>query len=223
MSLDPDLHHRKSTRLRARDYSSPGHYFVTLCTQDRRLLFGDVIDGIMRLNDMGLMAESCWREIPGHFPHAALDEFVIMPNHVHGIIRIVDFARSDTQMPMRAIGIPIVPGLVMAGANVLEIGKNGIVGANNYSPLHNRILKRTSEITRWNPRGTSRTIGSMIRGFKIGVMRWANVNGHIGPVWQRNYHDHIIRNDRSRDRIRRYIRDNPAHWTRDRQNPDRGA
>lgn len=83
---DSDKHHRRSLRLQGYDYTREGAYFVTVCIHDRAFLFGDISDGKMILNDAGLMAEKCWRDIPTHFPHVALDEFVIMPNHIHGII-----------------------------------------------------------------------------------------------------------------------------------------
>jgi len=108
---------------------SPG-YFITLCTQNRACLFGDIIKGKMVLNDAGIMVEKCWNEIPQHFANVILDEHAIMPNHFHGIIMI------DCDI---------------VGANV---------GANNYSPLRERKM------------GTSKTIGSIIRGFKIGVTKW---------------------------------------------------
>lgn len=216
MPLDPLLHRRRSVRLQARDYSSPGHYYLTLCTRNRRPLFGSIRDGVMGLNDLGRAADKFWNEIPRHFPYMELDEYVIMPNHVHGIIRIVTHEWVHVDFPLRAIGTSIAPGLVMAGTNVLD------VGANDHSPLRNpnRVVPYP-QIARWNPRGTSRTIGSMVRGFKIGVTRWAHENGHYDSVWQRNYHDHVIRSERSLDRVRAYIRANPVKWTRDRQNPDR--
>ena len=86
----PDAHHRRSIRLKHYDYSQPGAYFVTICTHARACVFGDVVDGTMVLNDAGKMAAQCWRAIPEHFPHVALDVFVVMPNHVHGILFIRD-------------------------------------------------------------------------------------------------------------------------------------
>lgn len=88
MKFDPAIQDRRSIRLERYDYSSAGAYFVTICTQNRECLFGEVVDGAMQLNDAGKVAEQCWQEIPSHFPHAELDEFVIMPNHVHGILVI---------------------------------------------------------------------------------------------------------------------------------------
>ena len=152
------------------DYAGGGVYFVTLCVADRRPLFGAVVNGRMALNEAGRAASACWRDIPNHFPQASLDGWIVMPDHVHGIIVI------------RA-GHP-VPGRRDARAN-------------DYSPLP--YLR---------PRGTSRTLGSIVRGFKIGVTK---ALGGESP-WQRNYYDIIVRDARAWDNIRRYIRDNPAHW-----------
>ena len=88
MPYDPDKHHRRSIRLKGHDYTQPGAYFVTICTRDRESLFGHVVNGEMRLNEAGEIARRCWGDIPSHFPHAALDAFVIMPNHVHGIVLV---------------------------------------------------------------------------------------------------------------------------------------
>jgi putative transposase len=206
MSLGLGQHRRRSIRLQKRDYADPGAYYVTLCVHDRENLFGDVTDGVMYLNDAGRATESFWKEIPRHFPRATLDEFVIMPNHIHGIIWIVDNMRSVLDMN-RGDG---------AGANC------GHVGANNHSPLQPpHPASKNTEQMRQRPRGTSKTIGSMVRGFKIAATRWMRSNGRVVPVWQRNYHEHIIRNERSLERIRAYIRANPVNWQRDRNNPGR--
>ena len=120
MSYDPDKHHRRSIRLKERDYAGPGAYFVTICTRERESLFGHVVNGEMRLNEAGEIARRCWEDIPDHFPLVELDAFVIMPNHVHGIIVITEprggeksFAPTDVptttsgttpQSPSRTIG-----------------------------------------------------------------------------------------------------------------------
>lgn len=81
---------RKMLRLKGYDYSQPGEYFVTICTRNREGLFGEIVDGVMQLNKAGEIAKRCWVELPFHCPNVQLDEFVVMPNHVHGIIRILD-------------------------------------------------------------------------------------------------------------------------------------
>jgi putative transposase len=82
--------HRKSIRWKEHDYGSEGAYFVTICTSMRKLFFGEIMNGQMNLSDMGVIADQCWKEIPGHFDDAQLDEYVIMPNHVHEIVMITD-------------------------------------------------------------------------------------------------------------------------------------
>ena len=95
---------RRSIRMKGYDYSKTGTYFVTICTQNKECLFGKVVDGKVRLNKMGLMVKKCWVEIPSHFPNMELDEFVVMPNHVHGIIIISDAnskIRAKNLSPLR--------------------------------------------------------------------------------------------------------------------------
>jgi REP element-mobilizing transposase RayT len=170
MKYNPDKHHRRSIRLQGYDYSQPGIYFITLCTQNRECLFGEILNGEMRLNEFGKIAHQCWLEMPHHFPHIQLDEFVVMPDHIHGIIVL-----------------------------------NNIVGAKKFSPLQN--------ITPF--RSPSKTIGSIIRGFKIGVTKGFRQNTDIYVVWQRNYYEHIIRNKVELNRMRQYIIDNPKKWKTD--------
>jgi len=86
---NPDLHHRCSMRLREYDYSQAGAYFVTICIQNRECLFGEIRDGRMVPNDAGRMIQSSWNELPQHYPGIDIDAFVIMPNHIHGIIVLV--------------------------------------------------------------------------------------------------------------------------------------
>jgi REP element-mobilizing transposase RayT len=155
-------------------------------------LFGRVVDGNMVLNEWGEIARQCWLAIPDHFPHTRLDEFVIMPNHVHGIVWILD----DMTM-VEAKNISPLP-----------------MGAKNISPLPSSDER---------PCGTSKTIGSIVRGFKIGVTKWARQHTNVYTVWQRNYFDHIIRTEHALHAIRQYIHDNPLRWHLDRFNPDASA
>ena len=88
--FDPKKHHRKSIRLPGYDYSQAGGYYVTIVTHQRNCLFGEVVNGEMVLNDFGKIADECWRAIPDHFPVVELGAYVVMPNHVHGIIVITN-------------------------------------------------------------------------------------------------------------------------------------
>ena len=186
---DPERHQRQSIRLRGWDYIQPGAYFVTICTHNRAHLFGQVVDGEMVLNVWGYIVWEEWfrsAEIRAEielFPN----EFVVMPNHIHGIVWIV--ATDD-----------------LAG---YDENVHPMVGATGRSPLQ--------------PRGPApRSLGSFIAGFKSTVTKRINTGrGTPGaPVWQRNYYEHIIRNERALNAIRRYIIDNPWRWHLDRYNPN---
>ncbi|MBI1307279.1 MAG: transposase [Bacteroidetes bacterium] len=185
-------HNRKSIRLKGYDYSQAGLYFVTLCCQDRECLFGTVTDSVIHLNDAGMVAKSCWLEIPEHFPNVVLHEFVIMPNHIHGIIEITE-------------KIPV------EGTEYFPPDKNQIV-------TKNRNINKPANVNSHLPRSPSGTVGSIVRGFKIGVTKWMRNNTNIHNVWQRNYHDWIIRNTKSYQNITRYIMNNPAKWSVDSMN-----
>jgi len=185
---------RRSIRLQGYDYAQAGAYYITICVRKRECLFGEIVDGEMRLNDAGRMVQKCWDDIPVHFPHVELDEFVVMPNHVHGIVLIINTVAANATVDANAT----------VGPNI------DVVRAKNFSPQQ-------------QPRGTSKTIGSIIRGFKIGVTKWMRQNTVIHNVWQRNYYEHIIRDKDDLDRIREYILRNPAQWESDQENPSMTA
>jgi len=172
MAYDPTLHHRRSVRLQDFNYGQDGAYFLTVCTHNRASLFGalrtiaDVPTAV--LNDAGTIVRDCWIEIPRHFPFVTLDAFVVMPDHVHGILMLQ--------------GHDLLPGW----------GR----GANDYSPLHG---------------GTSETVGSIVRGFKIGVTKWFKRNRPgTEKIWQRSYYEHVIRNELELHSARQYIVENPV-------------
>jgi REP element-mobilizing transposase RayT len=173
-----DRRGRRSIRLPGFDYSQEGSYFITIVTKDRECLFGEVVGEEMRLTRIGQIASECWREIPEHYPAVELGEFVVMPNHLHGII---------------------------------GIGKS--VGAKDFSPLR--------EKGKTPFRSPSKTVGSIIRGFKIGVTKWSRQNTDAHDIWQRNYYEHIVRDDEDLNNITEYILNNPLQWSLDEENPKR--
>ncbi len=184
VKYNPKFHHRKSIRLKGYDYSQEGLYFVTIVTKERKHLFGEIKNGEMILNDAGIIAKKYWLEIPEHFPNTQLHSFIVMPNHIHGIIEIIGEIKNSVET-------------------------NSIVGAKNFSPLR--------ETTKPKFHSPSKTIGSIIRGFKIGITKWFQQHYpnefSVGEsVWQRNYWEHIIRNDEDYKRIIQYIIDNPIKW-----------
>lgn len=180
------MHHqfnRQSIRLQGYDYSQQGLYFITICCQDRVHRFGKIVYGKMMLNDAGKQTEICWLAIPEHFTNVILHDFVVMPNHIHGIIEI-----SAT--------------LVRANHHLrIYDPKNALLkGANDDLPLRH---------------GTSKTVGSIIRGFKIGVTKWFIENYDTKNIWLRNYYEHIIRNENAYQNISKYIQNNPLNWAED--------
>lgn len=194
MQYDSNKHHRRSIRRKNYDYSQPGDYFVTICVQNRECLFGMVENQKMILSDIGIAAETCWQNIPEHYPNVRLDEYVIMPNHVHGIIKIVDNINGGSDV-----------------VGVQNVGVQNIEPLRNIEPPQPKQNKYQHIIPG--------SLGSIIRGFKIGVTKWCNRNGYSNFQWQRNFHDHIIRNESELYRIRMYIRNNQKNWDIDNQNP----
>ena len=122
MTFNPKLHHRKSIRLKGYDYSQKGLYFITICCHEKKHLFGKIINAKMILNDAGIYAKKCWLEIPSHFTNVILHEYVIMPNHIHGIIELVGANQYS-------------PDIEFENKQTSEISKNSINSvANQYSP-----------------------------------------------------------------------------------------
>ena len=201
MKYDPEQHHRRSIRLKGYDYSHTGAYFVTICTQNREYLFGDVLDGKMALNDAGQMIEKWWNKLSQKYGDVWIDTYVVMPNHFHGIITITTNTvganpciRPDETNPC------IRPN---TGDHVTR-GEN-ITGENMVSPLQGLGIYIS-----WFKRMST---NEYIRGVK--QRGWPPFPGKL---WQRNYYDHIIRNESELERIREYIVNNPLKWESDREN-----
>ena len=182
-----------SARLKNWDYGWNGSYFLTICTAKRRHFFGEIKNGEMHLNDAGMMADKLWGEIPGHFPFALLGEYIIMPDHVHGILMI---DKPDIAGINRGnIGKDAI-NRVSAGAVTVTDTENtgGITGENN--PM---IQENISRIIRWYKGRTTFELHKSIPGFG----------------WQSRFHDTIIRDDAAYQRITEYIRNNPRNWKAD--------
>jgi len=111
MSLFQNKYRNESIRLPNYDYTSPGYYFVTICADNRNNYFGSIEDGVMQLSEFGKIAEFCWVEIPNHFKHAVLDEYIIMPNHIHAILILMDRKENSSGQAQEAFGKPVVGSL----------------------------------------------------------------------------------------------------------------
>jgi putative transposase len=142
---DPDIHHRRSIRLRGYDYSQPGMYYVTICTHGKGHLFGEVVEGEMHLNEYGKMVALDWGDLPRHYPHIRLDASVVMPNHVHGIIEIVgaSLQTCPVRESMSVVGAGLQTRPVRESMPVVGHGLPEIVrGFKTYSARH--LFRTTS-------------------------------------------------------------------------------
>ena len=190
---------RKSIRLKNFDYSSQGLYFITICVHNRVCLLGDIINGKMVLNDAGRMINELYLKTPRQFKNTTLDEYQIMPNHLHGIIVIT----GEMDNP------PVGATLVVARLDQAGIKPDSRAGIKP-APTENKII----------------TLGNIIGAFKsltthkyINCVKTKNWKPFYKRLWQRNYYEHIIRNENDLNEIREYIKNNPQMWDRDRDNP----
>ena len=222
MKYAREKHHRRSIRLKEYDYSHSGAYFVSVVTQDRACLFGEIVNGEMRAKEAGRMVERWCFELNRKFPTIERDEFVIMPNYFHGIVVIVD----------GPVGADLRVGPYPDGAHPAHQGTHAGVplqGTHPVRPVARRGARRGAPMCA--PGGAAGApvfvpLPTVVQWFKTmttneymrGVKRfgWTPFRGRL---WQRNYHEHIIRDDQSLNRIRQYILDNPARWEFDRENP----
>jgi len=194
----------KQYRLPGYDYSQNGYYFVTIITKDHQIFFGGVVDGIMILSDIGKVANNFWLKIPKHFPHVKLREYIIMPNHVHGILEIDwDLCRDFDDVERSVVGTGHCP--VQRVDNDLDIQRTGQCPVPTGSAF--------GYVT---PKSLSTIIGS----FKSIVTKTVNIqfpNSLFG--WQRRFRDTVIRHEEAFYNLRRYIIYNPSNWQLDRNNP----
>jgi REP element-mobilizing transposase RayT len=188
MTYNPN-HHRRSIRLKGYDYSQAGLYFITMNVQHNQCLFGEITDGQISLNAAGQMVSDTWEKLSERFPNIELHEFVVMPNHFHGILEIV--------------GTPVFVGAPRVGA---------------FACNHDMGATDTKATTRVAPT----TVGKMMDAFKsittVEYIRGVRLSDWLpfdGKLWQRNYYEHIIRNERSYQNIAEYIINNPVRWRDD--------
>ena len=189
--MSSDIHHRRSIRLQGYDYAQAGAYFVTICIKNRECLFGEIVNGQMILNDAGRTIEAIWEGLPNRFPFIEQDQFGVMPNHVHGIIVLTGRRPIQGDQPHPALGDH----------------------QDRPYALHGTLPG---------------TIGRVVQAFKslttneyIAGIRCHEWQPFASRLWQRNYYEHIIRDEDSLNRIREYIATNPFRWELDRENPQR--
>ncbi|MDD4990772.1 MAG: transposase [Paludibacter sp.] len=220
MSQNP-IHHRRSIRLKGYDYSQEGLYFITICVQNRECLFGDIVDGKIKLNDSGKLIEKQWLALPDRFHNVQLHEFVVMPDHFHAILEIVPsvgaypcgrpLSDDDGRPKLNGVdGQPLNNAVESKSDDVssfghadtpIEINNNSLCGQpQGHAPT---VAKRKTVCDMMDAFKSITTV-EYIRGVK--TMGWTPFNGKL---WQRNYYEHIIRDYDAFVRISEYIRENP--------------
>jgi len=189
MPYDANNKHRRSIRLPDYDYSTPGAYFVTICTQNSMCAFGEIVNEEMQQAPAGEMVRYWWGEIPNKYLNVEIDDtFVIMPNHIHGTIIIRN-----------------------VGADRCVCPSNENVSTNKSKKPGEHIGSPLQQVIQWYK---TMTTNAYIHGVK--ESGWPPFEGKL---WQRNYYEHVIRNDRELQRVREYIMLNPIRWALDKENP----
>ena len=188
---------KNSIRLSGYDYASSGKYYITSCTKHRKQIFGEVVNGTMILNWNGYCVLLAWYDLPDHYPHVRLDEFTVMPDHIHGIIHLLDVGDATAMTTQ-------IPTIATLPANT-ALERSMVPDIPRQRKLNNR--------RRPNPHRAD--LHEIVRALKSFSAKRINerLQTPCVPVWQRRYHDHIIRNDHDLQRIREYIRNNPVRWT----------
>lgn len=226
-----------STRLRNWDYGWNGSYFVTICVSNHNCVFGEIRNDEMVLSEIGELAKTYWIKIPEHFPNVYLNAFVVMPNHIHGII-IIDkpyFGNKTTLNNVDNVVIVNTPNLGVSTLSNNETTSNNEILGNNDTISNNETTSNCETITsatnkngipnhetitigtignRANKNWKPGDIGVIINQFK----RICTIDARkidFGFAWQPLFHDHVIQDDRSFSRIRKYIINNPKNWKKD--------
>jgi REP-associated tyrosine transposase len=194
MTYDPKKHHRRSIRLRGHDYSGGGAYFIIICAQDKKCLFGRVAEGEVILNEAGRTIQRVWEDLPQRFPTVVLDVFQLMPNHLHGIL-VIPGAGLEQALALATRAPIIQPGPKAAGT------------------ASQGTASRTPTVAMGGVVGAFKSIAT------VEVNRFQSCLGR--RLLQEYLYEHIIRSVDSLETIRAYIRQNPVRWCEDPENPDR--
>ncbi len=240
MPYDPEKHHRRSIRLKGYDYSQPGAYFVTIVTHNRVCLFGEAVNGDMRLNRYGEIVQHAWFDLSRHYPYVRLGAFCVMPNHIHAIIIIVDDNHDDDGNDDVGAGLRPAPTWVSPAdcgaipgddgaarvddrASPTDVGAPPVDGGaapadDGAAPADCGAIPIDDGAA--SPRHPLPEIVRALKSFS--ARRINDIRQTPGvPVWQRNYYDRIIRNAMEYNCVHHYIETNPARWMNDRNNPQK--
>jgi putative transposase len=204
-------HHRRSIRLKGYNYTRDGAYFVTICTQGRVCLFGTVVSGDMQMNEYGREVADCWSWLAERYSYVHLDQWIVMPNHMHGIIVIAYDRRNGSGHDDIGLDVADSDGVCRGGSRTARTrtARTGFVGQPTVGIDGSRIASTKRK-----------TLGRLIGAFKtVSTRRINDVRSSPGAkVWQRNYYERVVRNNLQLRRVRRYIASNPLRWELDREN-----
>jgi len=203
-----------SARLQNWDYRWNGHYFITICTQNRETYFGEIENGKMELHSVGVIADILWHEIKNHAKNVRLDEFVVMPNHIHGVL-ILNNDVVNKNINVMNDNINVETGHAVA----VETGHALSLRQRQPSERGNEPEPRTIGQQRFRNIGKN-SISSIIGSYKSAVTKHAHRLGY-DIAWQTRFYDHIIRDEKSYKNIQNYIIDNPIKWNEDKFNPEK--
>ena len=219
-----------STRLQNWDYRWSAAYFVTICTQNREHFFGEIEEGNMRLSGVGIIANVLWHEIKNHAKNVTLGAFVVMPNHIHGIIIINNPVNPELNAGANTVTNEQVNGMdtnVVANANVnATTNANANVEARHALPLpppqpppqppppHTPQPPQPPPGQKRFQNQGKNSLSAMVGSYKSAVTKHANRLG-MPFAWQTRFHDHIIRSSADFERISNYIHNNPRNWAED--------
>ncbi len=222
--FDARRHHRRSIRLRNHDYRKGGVYFVTICTNQREWIFGEIRNGMMGLNDYGCIVADEIRNTTVIRPYVHIDTWVVMPDHMHMLMHIDDERSRDgpttsirgharTNIDDRRYG----DGRGMARHAPATATTTNDASSPLRKPTRPSLSATTIDgATRSFGKPQSRSLSTIVGAFKSAVTKRINESrGSDGTVWQRNFHEHIVRDDDERARIERYILRNPRQWAID--------
>ena len=196
------LRKRKQVRLKNYDYSAQGAYFITLNTYDRKHSFGEVVRKEMKYSDVGKISIELLENMPDHYRHIELDEFVVMPDHIHFILLVSDESTDRLISSSESIALNVSED----SASVVRVSQIRTSQVRTSQVMYHQ--ERTNQFSK----PIAGSVSTAVQQYKGSVKRWCNKNGFPDFKWQARFYDHIIRDFESFERIRKYIRDNPSNW-----------
>lgn len=229
MSFHPDIHHRRSIRLKGHDYGQPDTYFITVCTHHRAPVFGHITAGKMQLSEAGRMVQSVWEQMDAHYPNILTDAFIVMPDHIHGILHVRAAPRgrpdskiggSNSMMGRPGPLIDAMDGRPDSMIDAMGGRPDSIIVRPDRNAEDLSLPDKGQPQDTGQPQGVAPTdvpmaglsLPDAVHRFKSLTSKRYRDAASCGRLWQRNYWERIVHDETALHAVRRYIRDNPMHW-----------